>query len=91
MKRHKWMIVLFTLCMSACITIEANAQLLCKGSGWPCKGDCYRAEFIKFDADCTNLNDGSCCIYLYAFYRCRTKPDCGGNECGNTKELVLLD
>jgi hypothetical protein len=73
------------------LSADATAQLACAGDGWPCPKGCVRAEFIKFDASCSNMGDGTCCIYLSAIYRCRTEPNCKGDDCGNTKEVVLID
>jgi len=73
-------ITLFSFCL-------ADESTPCKGEEWPCRTGCYRAELLSIKAGCSvvQTDTGSvCCLYLYALYRCRTDPNCQGDDCGNT-------
>jgi len=65
----------------------------CAGEQWPCRDrvpgvPCFRAELLSLTAGC-GISQDFCCLYIYATYRCRTQPFCDGDECRNTREVVV--
>jgi len=65
----------------------------CAGERWPYRDQvpgvpCFRAELLSLTAGC-GVRGRTCCLYIYATYRCRTRPFCEGDECGNTREVVI--